>query len=195
MRCAPLALAYQDDPSTLVEVSKQSSIITHYDPRCVYGCAVLNLTLAGIIENADFPLQTALDHVEDEAPTELIDALRPVCRSTDSQVDPETLESSGYVVDTLQTALYYGLSAKSAEEGIVTAVDRGGDADTIGAVTGAVVGARFGKAGLPDRWLQVIDEISTLDQLSRALLNGTFETSAASASYDYEPTDVNGERN
>jgi ADP-ribosyl-[dinitrogen reductase] hydrolase len=186
MRCAPLALAYQDDPSTLVEVSKQSSVITHYDPRCVYGCAVLNLTLAEIIDGADAPLRTALDRVEREAPTELVDALRPVCRSAAPRVDSKTLEPSGYVVDTLQTALCDGLSAESAEEGIVTAVNRGGDADTIGAVTSAVIGARFGKAALPDRWLEVINETSTLDQLSHSLQNGNFGTSEASSSYDYE---------
>jgi ADP-ribosyl-[dinitrogen reductase] hydrolase len=190
MRCAPLTLAYHDDPSTLVEVSKQSSVITHYDPRCVYGCAVLNLTLAALIEGADAPLRMALACVEDEAPVELVNALRPVCRSTDSQIDPAALESSGYVVDTLQTALYDGLSAESAEEGIITAVNRGGDADTIGAVTGAVVGARFGKSELPNRWLQAIDETAALGQLSRSLLNRKFEISTASEAYDYEPPET-----
>lgn len=193
MRCAPLALAYHDDANTLVEVSKQSSVITHYDPRCVYGCAVLNLTLAALIEDADAPLWTALDHVESEAPTELVDALRPVCRSTDSQIDPATLESSGYVIDTLQTALYCGLTAESAEEGIVTAVNRGGDADTVGAVTGAVVGARFGKAELPDQWLATIDETPTLNRLAHSLLNGNYGISTESTSYDYATPEMTGE--
>jgi ADP-ribosyl-[dinitrogen reductase] hydrolase len=187
MRCAPLALAYHDDPDTLVEVSKHSSAITHYDPRCIYGCVVLNLTLAEIIDDADAPLQTALDHVEHEAPTELIDALRPVCRSADPRIDPASLEPNGYVIGTLRTALYDGLSAESAEEGIITAVNRGGDADTVGAVTGAVVGARFSKSEFPDRWLKVIDEISELDHLSHELLNCRFGISKASASYKYDP--------
>jgi ADP-ribosyl-[dinitrogen reductase] hydrolase len=185
MRCAPLALAYQDDPDTLAEVSKQSSVITHYDPRCVYGCAVLNLTLAAIIDGADAPLRTALDRVEPEAPSELIDALRPVCRSAEPALDPEKLEPTGYVVNTLQTALHDGLSAKSPEEGIIMAVNRGGDADTIGAVTGAIVGARFGESELPDRWVDAIDETTELDQLSRSLWNRIFEASTASAAYDY----------
>jgi ADP-ribosyl-[dinitrogen reductase] hydrolase len=170
-------------------VSKQSSAITHYDPRCVYGCAVLNLTLAKLMNGADNPLQTALDHVQEEAPAELIEALRPVCRSTASQeITPETLSSSGYVVDTLQTALYHGLTAESAKEGIVAAINCGGDADTIGAVTGTVVGARFGKAELPDRWLQAITETPTLTRLSRSLLDDSFDISPESASYEYGAT-------
>lgn len=134
----------------------------------------------------------ALDRVEPEAPSELIDALRPVCRSAEPRLDPEILEPTGYVVHTLQTALHDGLIAESPEEGIVTAVNRGGDMDTIGAVTGAIVGARFGENDLPDRWMNAIDETAELGQLGCSLWNGTFGTSTASAAYDYnlpEPTE------
>ena len=192
MRCAPLALAYHDDPDTLVEVSKQSSAITHYDPRCVYGCAILNLTLAAIINDVDTPLRTALDRVESEAPSELINALRSVCRTAEPVLNPKMPEPSGYVIHTLQTALYDGLSAESPEEGIVTAVNRGGDTDTIGAVTGAVVGARFAKSELPDRWLDTISETAELDQLGLELSSRSFGISKATMSYDYNPPETSG---
>lgn len=58
------------------------------------------------------------------------------------------------------------LFAESAEEAIVTAVNRGGDADTIGAIAGAVAGARFGASALPDRWLAVVDEMNELNSLA-----------------------------
>jgi ADP-ribosyl-[dinitrogen reductase] hydrolase len=51
----------------------------------------------------------------------------------------------------------------------VETVNRGGDADTIGAVTGAVAGARFGAAGLPDRWLEVLDKREELEQFAESL--------------------------
>ena len=190
MRCAPLALAYYDDPDTLSEVSKQSSVVTHYDPRCVYGCAVLNLTLAAIIDGEGAPLRTALNRIEPEAPSELIDALRPVCHIGEPWLEPMTLEPSGYVVDTLQTAIHDGLSTKSPEEGIVTAVNRGGDADTIGAITGAIVGARFGKNEFPDRWIDAIDETAELDHLGQELSNRSFGISKASVAYDYNPPET-----
>ena len=192
MRCAPLALAYHDDPDTLAEVSKQSSAITHYDPRCVYGCAVLNLTLAAILDGSDAPLRMALDRVESEAPSELIDMLQPVRHTGEPWLEPMTLEPSGYVVHTLQTALHDGLAADSPEEGIVTAVNRGGDADTIGAITGAIVGARFGESEFPDRWVEAIDETTELDHLRQELSNRSFGISNASAAYDYDPPETSG---
>lgn len=165
MRCPPLAIPYATDRDRLVEVSRQSSQITHADLRCTYGCAILNLTVASLLEDADTPLQDALDYVGSDAPDELVAALRPLGRGD----SPGTLETSGYVVHSLQTALHDGLFAESAEEAIVTAVNRGGDTDTIGAIAGAVAGARFGASQLPDRWLAAIDETDELEALANRL--------------------------
>lgn len=165
MRCAPLAIVFATDYDRLERVSRQSSKITHADPRCTGGCALLNLTIAGFLTNQSTPLYDALDRIEGDVPPELLGAIRPL-REKDPSV---TIEPSGYVINTLQTSLYDALRADSTEDAIVTSVNRGEDADTIGAVTGAVAGARFGASELPDRWLNQIDDteeiISLADQL------------------------------
>ena len=51
----------------------------------------------------------------------------------------------------------------------MTAVNRGGDTDSIGAVTGAVAGARFGSDSLPDRWFTTLDYREDLELLAQAL--------------------------
>jgi len=167
MRCAPLAIPYVNDWEQLVIVSRQSSQITHADPRCEYGCAILNLTIAGLLTDAETPLQDALDYVDASMPDELMAALEPIARGD----SPDTLETSGYVIHSLQTALHDGLNVTSAEEAIVTAVNRGGDTDTIGAITGAVAGARFGASELPSRWLAAIDETEEVESLANHLVN------------------------
>jgi len=164
MRCPPLALAFADDPDRLRATSRDSSRITHADPRCTAGCAVLNLTIAGLLDGEDAPLETALA-AAGEVPEELANALDPIARGE----TPTTLETSGYVVHSLQTALHDGLGGESAEDAIVTAVNRGGDADTIGAIAGAVAGARFGASELPERWLDAIDERAELVTLADEL--------------------------
>ena len=165
MRCAPYAIAFAHDPIRLETVSRESSAITHADPRCTAGCAVLNATLAAILrDEADGPEAFALARSRvDDVPEELEAGLDAVplpsgrCRTT------------AYVVDTLQAALSVGLTAESAEAGIVEAVNLGGDTDTVGAVTGAVVGARFGAASVPERWLSVLDRADELRDLGEAL--------------------------
>ena len=166
MRCVPYALAFHDDSDTIVSVSRESSAITHYDPRCQYGCAVLNLTVANLLHSQADPLQTALSHVEADAPDELLTALTGLPDS----VSKTNLQSNGYVVTTLQTALYHGLTADSTRDAIIEAVNLGGDADTIGAVTGAIAGARHGPESLPAAWLDAIDERRELETLADQLI-------------------------
>ncbi|AUV82952.1 ADP-ribosylglycohydrolase [Salinigranum rubrum] len=164
MRAPPLAVAFADDESQLADASETSSRITHADPRCTAGCAVLNLTLAGLLLDREDPLAGALDRVG--PPSALDDALRPVVAG---DLDPSTLRSTGYVVDTLQTALWHGLHADSPEAALVEVVNMGGDADTVGAVAGAVVGARFGADALPERWLAELDDREELRDMATRL--------------------------
>lgn len=138
MRCAPLAIAYPYDTESLIQYSRESSMITHAHPRCTWGAAILNVTIANIITGTEQPLQHALDSVRGDAPPPLVSALSDI-----RTVDEGELSSSGDVTDTLQTALYHGLTSSSFVDAVTSAVNRGGDADTIGAVTGAIAGARF----------------------------------------------------
>ena len=71
---------------------------------------------------------------------------------------------------TLQTALYYALTADNTREAIIETINRGGDADTIGAIAGAVAGARHGPESLPTAWLAVISERVELETLAAELL-------------------------
>jgi ADP-ribosyl-[dinitrogen reductase] hydrolase len=147
MRCAPLAITYPDDHDKLQEVSRASSEITHADERCTHGCAALNLTIAAILNGVEDPLEYALDELSEDAPADLVERLEQV----PDGLDESDLQNSGYVVDTLEAALYFALTAESPEEAIVAAVNNGGDADTIAAIAGAVVGARFGAGWRLDR--------------------------------------------
>jgi ADP-ribosyl-[dinitrogen reductase] hydrolase len=165
MRCPPLAIAYTRDLSTLVTVSRQSSRITHADPRCTYGSAILNLTIANLLQDVPAPLQEALRRVEDDAPADLLSALAPLAEGD----TPATLSTSGYVVHSLQTALHDGLRADDPADAIVQAVNRGGDTDTIGAIAGAVAGARFGAPALPDEWRDALDVTTELASLADSL--------------------------
>ena len=168
MRCPPLAIPYASDHDRLVAVSRQSSTITHADPRCTTGCAILNLTITNLLEDDATPLKHALAFVED-APSELLAALEPLTTGE----TPSSLDTSGYVVHSLQTGLHDALTTDTAEDAIVTAVNRGGDTDTIGAIAGAVAGARFGASALPERWLATIDERDELESLAADLHNRT----------------------
>ncbi len=164
MRCAPHALAFEHNRDLLRSVSRDSSRITHADPRCQDGCAALNLVVANLVTNRPDPVEGALAALDD--PHEKVAGV--LGRVADGG-DPAALSNSGYVVHTLEAGLFHGLTASSAEAAIVDAVMMGGDTDTIGAVAGAVAGGRFGAAALPDRWVDTLDVGDELAELSETL--------------------------
>lgn len=128
---------------------------------------MLDRTIAVYLRGESEPLAGALSAVPDAAPDELVAALEPV----PGGIEPGALAPTGDVVDTLQAATYHALTAADTEAAVVNAVNGGGDADTVGAVTGAIAGARFGADELPDRGLAELDGDGELRRLGRELVD------------------------
>lgn len=67
---------------------------------------------------------------------------------------------SGWVVETVQAVLQSLMSTDSFEKCLIDVVNRGGDADTTGAIAGMLAGAIYGREALPARWLKVLDPLA-----------------------------------
>jgi ADP-ribosyl-[dinitrogen reductase] hydrolase len=80
--------------------------------------------------------------------------------------------STGYVVDTMQTVLFHFFRGRDFEECLIDTVNRGGDADTTGAIAGALAGAYYDLESIPKRWLKRMDKdvIAEADRLARILV-------------------------
>ncbi|MGD0816489.1 MAG: ADP-ribosyl-[dinitrogen reductase] hydrolase [Verrucomicrobiota bacterium] len=81
--------------------------------------------------------------------------------------------TSGYIVDTVQTVFDGFFDTGSFEECLVRVVNRGGDADTTGALAGQLAGALYGVQDIPARWLKKLDPAITaaIYKLTPQLLN------------------------
>ena len=77
----------------------------------------------------------------------------------------EEVNNSGWAVSTLDAALWAFENSKSFEEGMILAVNLGGDADSIGAVYGQLAGAWYGFSQIPERWINSIKDQGKIDQL------------------------------
>jgi ADP-ribosyl-[dinitrogen reductase] hydrolase len=177
MRCSPIAVSYNKDLESLFHASVASSWMTHADPRCIYGCALLNQTIARLLDDEEptEALEESVDFCRRRAKKtpetkELFEATEKV-----ESLDESVLSNSGYVVDTLQSSFYYSFTSESFEEAVIEAVNGGGDTDTVGAVTGALAGARFGKSEVPDRWTEEILYADEISELSRDLSEENYE--------------------
>jgi ADP-ribosyl-[dinitrogen reductase] hydrolase len=151
MRCWPVALAHGDDLDLLLAGSRLQSRVTHPHPECEAGSAFVNATiyhlLLGVAPARAVAL--ALDDARVPAPLRAVVEAAPTRRR-------EVLQNSGWVRHTLESAVWGLLTTESFEEAVVQVVNLGGDADTAGAVVGALAGAAYGQDAIPARWQKAL---------------------------------------
>lgn len=82
-----------------------------------------------------------------------IDAYYRILQKDISKFPEEQINSSGYVVDSLEACLWSFLNNDNYESSVVTAINLGDDTDTIGALTGALSGIMYGVQQIPERWM------------------------------------------
>ncbi len=147
MRCAPVALRYAHDDERRCTVSQAESTLTHFDRLAGWACVAFNdLLVAAMNDRLREEVPLLAERLSDEdsrVSTALFDALL---------AEPEEIECSAFVLDSLKAALWAVSQSASFEEALCLIVNKGGDADTSGAITGALAGAVFGEAGIPARW-------------------------------------------
>lgn len=83
----------------------------------------------------------------------------------------DEVNNSGWAVSTLQAALWAFETTESFEEGLVAAVNLGGDSDSIGAVFGQIAGACYGFNAIPSRWVNAVKNKEKVNELIESLIN------------------------
>ena len=141
MRVAPVALATLADGCLLECRAVEQGRITHNHPLSDAACVLIGrLIHMGCTGQS---LERLRGEIEDT-----------IVRFPSFRFSPYRGLATAYVVDTMQTVLHHFLSTHSFEECLVATVNQGGDADTTGAIAGAIAGAFYGPAQLPEHWVR-----------------------------------------
>jgi ADP-ribosylglycohydrolase len=160
MRAAPIGVRYRRDLGSLERYSRIDSGLTHHDPLAADACAWFNLTLAALVCGRHPPPATSQVGLAAAgaigAPAEVLAA--------------EAQERLGYVLTALRIGFAAAFGHDGVEPAVVFAVNLGGDADTNGAVAGALAGARFGVGSIPQRWIDPVRGKERITGLANRLL-------------------------
>jgi ADP-ribosyl-[dinitrogen reductase] hydrolase len=146
MRLAPVALRWSADPARAVEAARAQSLTTHGAPAAVEGCALLAEILVEAISAGD--KTTALRHRTSTEPS-----IAQIGAGSWRGKPRNAIRSSGYVVHTLEAALWCVDRAADFREAVLLAANLADDADTVAAVTGQIAGAVWGRSAIPREWL------------------------------------------
>ncbi|MFE6076937.1 ADP-ribosylglycohydrolase family protein [Paenibacillus sp. NPDC057886] len=170
MRLAPIAMAYANQPYEAVIYAGLSSRTTHAAVESVEACEVLAAILVAGLHGADKDVMLRPDTCykwrEEKSFSPAIEEV--VQGSYRDKVPPE-IQGSGYVVRSLEAALWAFHHSSSFEDGALLAVNLGDDADTTGAVYGQIAGAYYGLSGIPAHWREKLAMQDTLGELTEAL--------------------------
>jgi ADP-ribosyl-[dinitrogen reductase] hydrolase len=148
MRNLPTVFASLANEEVLVHRSIEQAHLTHHHPQSDAATAALaRMTRRLLLEGE----QAACDQIASDLITQ-----HPAF-----QFKPWPGKTSGYIVHTVQTVFDGFFNTGSFEECLVRVVNRGGDADTTGALAGQLAGALYGVQGIPARWLKKLDPAVT----------------------------------
>ena len=160
MRIAPVAVRFASDPEAMVKVARRESTLLHHDPLAADACAWCCLRLARLLRGETAP--PAADGLDPR----VAEAVVPDRAAAGERA--ATL--GGFVLATLSVAATAVATADDFEEALVWAVNAGGDADTNGAVAGALLGARLGAAAIPARWLEALERRAEIEAVTERLV-------------------------
>ncbi len=154
MRLAPVPVAYMnlfpDLNHELVRRLVESSLPTHASLQCLSACAYMGLVLCGLLHGLARDVVLGPDFIRMAlAGHQLHPEIAEVANGSFRTRAPV---GSGYVVRSLEAALWAFHDAKDFQEAVLRAVNLGNDADTTGAVCGQLAGAYFGESGIPPEW-------------------------------------------
>ena len=155
MRLAPVPLFYARHPAEAIERSGESSQTTHRAVTAIDACRYVGGVLVGAVngvgkEELLAERYSPIPGYWSQHP--LVDEVDEIAAGSFVQKSPPEIKGTGYVVESLEAALWALHHGDSFREGALLAVNLADDADTTGAVYGQLAGAVYGESGIPATW-------------------------------------------
>jgi ADP-ribosylglycohydrolase len=173
MRLAPIPMFYFKSPVEAIERAGESSRTTHGAQTAVDACRYFSGLLVGALSGVDkdtllSPRYCPVAGYWEEH--QLHPAITAVAEGSFKTKAPPQIRGSGYVVESLEAALWGFHRGSSFRETILMAVNLGDDADTTGAICGQLAGAFYGLENLPKKWRTLLWQGELLAQTAGAML-------------------------
>jgi ADP-ribosylglycohydrolase len=172
MRLAPAPLAFAGKPDVAVAVAGLSSRTTHAAQECIDACRYFAGLLLAAING--LPKEAILNNEYEPAAncfvgSPLAAKVAEIAAGSFKVKQPPQIRGSGYVIHTLEAALWAFHTTDNFRDGALKVVNLGEDADTTGAVYGQIAGAYYGVDGIPAEWRQKLAMRELIEQRAAEL--------------------------
>ena len=169
MRLAPVPMFYYPDITAAIYYSGESSRTTHASPECIDGCRYFAWLLCQAFAGQEKDeLLARPDDVPFDPPfAPKIDAIVSGAYRTKAR---DRIVGNGYVVNSLEAALWSFATTDSYQDAILTATNLGDDADTTAAICGQIAGAYYGVSAIPSSWLAKVALRTEIEELADRIM-------------------------
>ena len=155
MRLAPIPLAFVNNPTMALDLAGESSKTTHGNKLCIDACRYMSALIVGALQEAtkEELLAPKFSPVKEYWLHRPLSAeIEEIAQGSFKTKEPPEIQGSGYVVQSLEAALWAFHKSENFKDGCLLAVNLGDDADTTGAIYGQIAGVYYGEHELPDEW-------------------------------------------
>ena len=167
-RVTPLALwSHAADPSLLVSKVRADVALTHASAVAGDAAAALAIGLRSLLQDGDATRAIEETHAYARRAGLAIEVINAIVRSAEAPKGSRGTAQALDVLDVAHATLHIATTASSFEEAIGTASAVSQDSEALSALTGAFAGARFGRSGIPERWLTLVLSCRPLEGLAR----------------------------
>jgi ADP-ribosyl-[dinitrogen reductase] hydrolase len=176
MRLAPVPMFFNSDAKAAIEYSGKSSTTTHGAKSCVDACRYFGGLIWAALDGFSKKdlLAPNFSPLKDEWKSQpLCPEIAEIALGSFKRKQPPEIRGTGYVVRSLEAALWAFYHSKDFRSGCLLAVNLGDDADTTGAVYGQLAGAYYGLAAIPEGWRTKLKHTELIADLSLKLLKAS----------------------
>ncbi|TWE13205.1 ADP-ribosylglycohydrolase family protein [Rudaeicoccus suwonensis] len=160
MRTAPVALAYLDDRDALAQAAMAVSSLTHHDPLAGQACVLWSMAIRHAIVHAELDIRVGLPWLDHDAQAYWSGLIEQA-----EACEPGTFVQNGHVMGAFQAAWSAivhtaipsdGPACAHLNDALATAIAIGHDTDTVAAIAGGLLGARWGASAVPAAYRRIL---------------------------------------
>lgn len=177
MRIMPISVLLTNDVEHNLKVMTEFTTLTHPHPRSVLANIIFLLLIMELadgktVKNAMKDVLVQLNYYiqHDERLEYEFKYYRRLFSDSFFELSLDDICSSGYVVDTLEAAIWILFHSHSYKEAVLMAVNMGDDTDTVAEVTGQLAGLLYGFSQIPHSWLETLQNQPLLNNIANRFM-------------------------
>jgi ADP-ribosyl-[dinitrogen reductase] hydrolase len=167
MRLVPVPLAYRANPELAIHFAGESSRTTHAAPTAIDACKFYAALILGALNGRSKEALLSPGFYQGS----LVPEIAEIAAGSFKEKDPPAIAGTGYVVKSLEAALWAFYRSNTFEKGALLAANLGDDADTTAAIFGQLAGSFYSAEAIPESWLERLAMHDFIREMADALLN------------------------